>query len=526
MAKKQKAVQRQRLQSIGNTYYEGAQSNGQRSQAFLAFPLTAEKEFSYYNRRTLLKKKRYLEANLGIMSGLIGKEVKYVVGHGVVPMPCTLDDPWNDQTTGEFIEWASNPIVCDAMGMQDFWEMQGWVEGSAFSEAEAFAGMINSPNADAAQLQLIDPGEVEYFASSGLPPSLIPPGDFSYFDGVKLNSQGKIVAYAVRVTDGGGPGGSQDVDAANMIHVCTRKRPNQYRGVTPFASVVNSGVDVSDLKGLGVATAKLHSAIALAYSKAEGPGVGASGLTGELRNLLSTNIAENGTQVPTGQNAVGENVYSGAMIWHGGPGDKLDLLTSNNPSINLLNFMEWFFREFAAAGGMSVEIVWNLSMLGGAPARINLDDLQAFFDYRRGRLNNQFNSRVYKWWLSKKFQNGYPYPNDPQWWKCLWLGPRKITADAGNFGKTFIDLMDAGCGSWSEWWASQGMSWKGRVGGRIDEVAWAIEYANKKKPPSFLGTGFDFYNTVFPPKAGAAAKVAEQGAEGVPVTDLASGGGF
>jgi hypothetical protein len=108
----------------------------------------------------------------------------------------------------------------------------------------------------------------------------------------------------------------------------------------------------------------------------------------------------------------------------------------------------------------------------------------------------------------------------------MWLGPRKITADAGNFGKTFIDLMDAGCGSWSEWWASQGMSWKGRVGGRIDEVAWAIEYANTKKPPSFVGTGFDFYNTVFPPKAGSAAKVAEQGAEGVPVDSLAGGGGF
>lgn len=524
MAKKQKTIQRKRLQSIGNTYMEGAQINGQRSQAFLSYPLTAEKEFSYYNRRTLLKKKRYLESGLSIIGGLIGKVKKYVVGRGVIPMPCTADDAWNDQTTSDFIEWASNPIVCDAMGMQDFWDMQGWMAGSVFSEAEGFAAMVNSAQVNAPQLQLIDPGEVEYFASSGLPPALIPDGEFSYFDGVKLNSSNRIVAYAVRVTDGGGPGGSVDVDVSNMIHCCTRLRPNQYRGVTPFCSVVNSGVDVMDLKGLGVATAKLHAAIALAYTKAQGPGVGANGLTGELRNLLSTDISENGAQVPTGQNAIGENVFAGAMINHLGPGEKLELLTSQNPSINLLNFMEWFYREIAIGAEMSVEIVWNLSLLGGAPARINLDDLQAFFDLRRGKLDSQFNNRVYKWWLSKKFQDGYPYPNDPAWWKCHWLGPRKITADAGNTAKSFIDLMDAGCGTWAEWWASMGTSWKGQVGQRFKEVAWALELANTTKPTWFPGTGLDFYNLVLPPKAGAAAKVAAEAAAGVPVNDLAGGG--
>jgi len=524
MAKKQKAIQRQRLQSIGNTYMEGAQVNGQRSQVFLAYPLTAEKEFSYYNRRTQLKKKRYLESGLSIVGGLTGKAKKYIVGRGVIPMPCTADDAWNDQTTNDFIEWASNPIVCDAMGMQDFWDMQAWMAGSDFSEAEGFAAMVNSAQVGAPQLQLIDPGEVEYFASSGLPPALIPAGDFSYFDGVKLNSRGQIVAYAIRVTDGGGPGGSEDVDAANMIHVCTRLRPNQYRGVTPFASVVNSGVDVMDLKGLGVATAKLHAAIALAYTKAQGPGVGANGLTGELVNLLSTNVNENGTQQPTGQNAVGENVFAGAMINHLGPGEKLELLTSQNPSVNLLAFMEWLFREFATASGISIEIVWNLSLLGGANARINLDDLQAFFDYRRGRLNQQFNRRVYIWWLSKKFQDGYPYPNDPRWWACHWLGPRKITADAGNSAKSTIDLMDAGCGTWAEWWASMGMSWKGQVGQRINEVVWAMNECDKRKPAFFAGTGQDFYNAVFPPKAGAAAKIAAEAAAGVPVNDLSGGG--
>jgi capsid protein len=367
--------------------------------------------------------------------------------------------------------------------------------GSEFSEGEGFSALVSSSQADAPQLQLIDPGEVEYYASAGIPPSLLQTGDTTYFDGVKLNKKGKIIAYAVRVTDGGGPGGSEDVDAPNMIHFCTRKRPNQYRGVTPFAAVANSGVDALDLRALGIATAKLHTALAIAYTKASGPAMGANGFTDQIKNLLAATTTENGTQVPTGQTVVGEEVFAGAMVKHLGPGDDLKLLTSQNPSVNLLHFMEWLYRDVATGPGLSPEIVWNLSLLGGVNARINLADLQAFLDFKQGRLNQRFNQTVYRWWLCKKFNNGYPYPNDPRWWNCHWLGPAKITGDAGNKSQALIQEIGAGFGTWAEYWASLGKSWKGQIRQRILEVKFAMQQCTLEGVP---------YEKVFPPAAGAA----------------------
>ncbi len=493
---KQKTIERKRLQTIGNTYYEAAQMSGQRAQAFLAFPLTAEKEFSYYNRRTILKKKRYLEAQLSVIGGLTEKVKKYVVGRGIIPMPCTTDDAWNDMVTGDFIDWASNPIVCDAMGMQDFWEMQSWMAGSYFGEAEGFAALISSAIANAPQLQLIDPGEVEYYASSGIPPALMQAGESTYFDGVKLNSKGKIIAYAVRVTDGGGGGeGTVDVDAANMIHHCMRKRPNQYRGLSPFASVANSGVDALDLRALEISSCKLHSALAIAYTKTTGPAVGPGGFTDSLKNLLQATTTEAGTQQPTGQTVLGEEVFAGAMIKHLEPGGKLELVSSNRPTVNVLHFLEWLYRDVAAGTGMSIELIWNLSALGGVNARINLADIQAFFDLQQGKLNQSFNQRVYIWWLSKKFQDGYPMPNDPKWWKCHWLGPAKITGDAGNTAKSLVELLNNGFGTWAEYWQSLGKSWKPQIRQRVMEVKFAQDQCAEN--------GVE-YAKVFPPAAGSA----------------------
>lgn len=493
---KQRAIERKRLQSIGNTYYEAAQQSGQRAQAFLAFPLTAEKEFSFFNRRTILKKKRYLEAQLSVIGALTEKVKKYTVGRGIIPMPCTLDETWNDQVTGDFIDWASEPNVCDAMGMQDFWEMQGWMAGSYFSEAEGFAALISSSQVDAPMLQLVDPGEVEYYASAGIPPALLPAGQSAYFDGVKLNTKGKIVGYAVRVTDGGGDQGTIEVDAPNMIHFCMRKRPNQYRGLSPFAGVANSGVDALDLRALEISSCKLHAALAVSYEKIAGPAIGPGGFSDQLKNLLATTVAESGQQQPNGQTVLGEDIFAGAMIKHLAPGEKLNLVSSNRPTVNTLHFLEWLYRDIAAGTGMSIELIWNLSALGGVNARINLADIQAYFDLIQGRLNSRFNQRVYIWWLSKKFQQGYPMPMDPKWWRCHWLGPAKITGDAGNTAKALVQLLNSGFGTWAEFWQSLGKSWKPQIRQRILEVKYAKEQCALE--------GVE-YTDVFPPQPGAAA---------------------
>ena len=469
MNAKQRAIQRKRTFATANTFYQASQIDDKRSQTWVAFPQTAEKELSPFNRRQMLRKLRYLEANLSIVGGLKQKVIKHSVGKGIIPMPVTLDEEWNDKVTTDFINHADNPNVSDAIGLMSFWEMQQWYAGSLFSDGEAFAALVSTKATEYPQLQVIDPGEVEYFASGGgyNPGEL--EGAYTYLDGVKVDRMSRRIAYSVRVTDAGGDeDGIVDVAVENMLHTWDKLRPNQYRAITPFKAVLNKGLDAMDLEDLEVATYKLHSALAVVHVRAAGSNPG--GLTDNMKKMLGVQQQANGTQLPTGQLALGANILQGAMIKTLAPGEDLKLLASTRNATNIIALLEWFYRSVAVGTGLSIELVWNLAALGGTTARINLTDLQAFFDIHQHRVTQGFNQRFYVWWLAKKFKQGYPMPKDPHWWKCHWLGPAKITGDTQGQIPSLVQALQNGFTTWGDFWASQGRSWKPAIRQRIREV--------------------------------------------------------
>src|SRR5205085_5752482 len=99
---------------FGGSGYDAANQSPARSA--LCFPLTARREFNSRDRRVILEKVRSLEANLGLMPRMKGQVGKYVVGHGIFPVPQTSDAEWNELAAQLFDDWANNKFVCDAAG--------------------------------------------------------------------------------------------------------------------------------------------------------------------------------------------------------------------------------------------------------------------------------------------------------------------------------------------------------------------------------------------------------------------------
>jgi capsid protein len=486
-----KAVRRNRLMSLGNTLYDAGKIDGQRSNSFLAWPQFAEKEFSQYTRETILKKKRMLEANLGIVSAMIKKVGRYSIGGGLYPIPETTDQPWNDLVREQFTEWMNCATVCDAMGRWTFPEMQRYVAENYFGEGEAFAALVNSAQVGAPQLQMFDNFEVRYIGRSGAAPASLDPGGFSYWDGVKINRNSKVVAYSIQTSDGGE---FQDVDAVNMVHVADFKRPNQVRAISPFHAGANSALDALDLKGLETATIKLHSLLGVVYSKSTGKGVGEGGLSGSLSELFQTVTNPDGSSGQTNQTVIGENFFGGAATLHLGAGEEIKLLTSERPSVNLIEYLEWLMRDCSVSTGLPIEMVWNLSELGGVNSRICLADIQFFFDLIQHKVAKAFCQRVYVWWLSIKMNDGdIPECQDPRWWPCHWQGPSKLSIDRNQVASD-IAAVDAGLNTLQDYYSARGANWKPKTKQRIAEVKYRMAECAAAGVP---------YLTVFPAKPGA-----------------------
>jgi capsid protein len=505
-----KIVTRSRLQSIGSSYYDASKSEDTRSQSWVAWPQTAEKEFTYWNRLQLLKKKRALEANLGFVGAMIEKVGRYSVGRGLFPIPQTKDVTWAEDACKKFDDWASNPIRCDAMGLMTVWEMQKWNAETYFGEGEAFTGLIKSARAGAPQLQMFDNGEMENRMGSPKALNMMSPGETTYWDGVKLNKSGRVLAYCVRTSDGGD---YVDVQAENIIHICKRIRPGQYRGITPFHASENSAIDVMDIKGLEIASAKLHSALAMVFTKQSGAGVGSQGLFGALQQITqaahSTNGVDaglSGTYGPStapatgslpGKNQLMETINSGGGMVHLKEGEDVKFLTSTRASTNTLDFLVFLLRDLSTSTGLPLEFLWDMSEMGGANARVSLADVQWFFDSIQDKINDAWNQRVWNWWCASMINSGdLEVPSDGNWWSVHWQGPPKLTADAGRQIMGDIAALDAGLGNLNLFYSARGQAWKNQTTQRIQEVKYAMEQCQAMGVP---------YDKVYPQKAGAPA---------------------
>lgn len=231
------------------------------------------------NALTLRQRSRMLYMAAPIATSAVRTVRTNVVGTGVVPRP-RVDvralgmspeeaDAWGDAARREFSLWASDRRACDALGLNDFWELQQLAMQSWLMSGDAFA-LVTRHKASALRpytlrLRLIEadrvctpwqPVAARARGASRLPPMAVttgrnPDNGNLIYDGVEVSPTGEVAAYWVcshHPLEAQGDAGSDEfrrvpavgskTGLPNVLHMMEAERPEQYRGVPYLAQAI------------------------------------------------------------------------------------------------------------------------------------------------------------------------------------------------------------------------------------------------------------------------------------------------
>jgi Bacteriophage capsid protein len=453
------------LQSSG---YDGADSSNVRSQLFI--PTNSRRELNSYTRQELVRKVRALDANLGIYGRIIRKAGQNAVGKGIFPRPITRDKEFNKAAKRLIEEWGGMPGVYSIDDSRDFWEDQRQAAETLVGDGEFFSQLVYSPESGAPMVQPLDIFEI-------VQPIEREQGQI-WEDGILVNEFLRPVAYGVRELSG--PYDWRDfrgrvVPRRDMIHIFQRRRAKQLRGITWFYSGINQGIDALDLRALETGTAKLHSALGVVVKKNKGD-AGKSGISARLEQSLGVSSDKPGQ--------ISEHFIRGAAIEYLASDEGIELVSSDRPSPNLREFIEFLYRDIAIATGLPIEVIYNLASLGGATARAVLEDAQWWFEMIQDKIVERHSRRIYVWRLAVAQHRGeIPVCRDPDWWACAWRGPAKLTVDMGRTAEANIKLVRNGMLSHERYYEERALDAQEELTSQMDFLQWLREECEERNLP-------------------------------------------
>ena len=188
----------------------------------------------------------------------IGLQLKSRIDREALGMTQEAADAWQAQAEREFALWSENKRACDATGVNNFAAMQqlalsSWlVSGDVFAVVKQYEPTLLTPYS--LRLHLIEADRVATPTTSGIiTPMLLTTGKAAngntIYDGVEVNGDGQIEAYHIRSTYPFELGSTTTTWARvqaygertglpNILHVMESERPDQYRGVSYLAQVI------------------------------------------------------------------------------------------------------------------------------------------------------------------------------------------------------------------------------------------------------------------------------------------------
>ena len=217
-----------------------------------------------WNNYTLRQRGRLLTMSTPIAKSAIvtnrtnvigmGLQLKAKVDNRIVGMTPEQAAEWEKKAEREFAMWAENKRACDATGMNDFYSMQQLAFSAWMTSGDAFVVIKQNDPAPlmpySLRLHIIEADRVR---TPGCTVSLSTDGiaenGNKIFDGVEVDKNGMVQAYYVANTYpremNAGPEEFVRVEAygektglPNILQLMDSERPDQYRGVTYLAPVI------------------------------------------------------------------------------------------------------------------------------------------------------------------------------------------------------------------------------------------------------------------------------------------------
>lgn len=346
----------------------------------------------------------------------VGLRLKSRINREVLGLSPEQAEAWQKQTEREFALWAENKRACDATGMNNFYGLQQLALISWLLSGDCI-GVLKQYKVDrllpySLRVHLIEsdriatPGNYGTGTSVNYTTGKNPDNGNTIYDGVEVDSNGAVVAYHVRSSypfEVGAPTTTwarvlayqEHTGLPNVVHVVECERPDQYRGVSYLAQVIEPLLQLRRYTESELMAAVIESFFT-AFIKTEAP-------TDENPfNQVETD--------PPGELS-GPNEYSmgPGQVNVMEPGEDVVFADPKRPAGGFDAFVTAICSQIGAALEIPADLLLKKFNASYSASRAALLEAWKAFKMRREWLADDFCRPIYEVWMSEAVARGRIY---------------------------------------------------------------------------------------------------------------------
>lgn len=352
---------------------------------------------------------------------------------------------WVKNVKREFGLWADRRETCDATGVNNFYEMQQLLMSSWLMSGDVFALVQSEKAAPYAPYTLrlrpveadrvatpTDSGLLSFIRTTGKNPK----NGNTIYDGVEVNKNGKAVAYWIRNTYPFENSLEQTefvrVEAIgrktgmpNIIQIVATERPDQYRGVSFLAPIIQHILQLNRYTEAEIMAAIVqsdHSAFITYNNDA---------------SMMPFNEVGAGYEEQEASYDPNEYELGPGTINVMNPGEDVKFSNPTHPNTTFDSFATAIITQIGAALEIPKDILLKAFDSSYSASRGALLEAWKSFNMYRTWFINDFCDPVYKLWMTEAVALGRisapGFFADPAiqaaWLNCQWIGPSQGMLD-------------------------------------------------------------------------------------------------
>lgn len=430
----------------------GASIQKRALKGFKASSFSAVEDIDF-NNANLRQRGRMLYMASPIAAAAINTNRTKIVGSGL-RMKCSPNTDilgitpdtakeWSRKTESEFRLWCKDPSNCDALGLNNFYELQSLAVKSWLMSGDVFVLLKRSEpsplNPYSLRLQLVEADRVCTPSASGaaycLTEGVTKDGN-KIHDGVEVDGNGRVVAYHIcshypgQFVNDKKPGEEftrvvakgEKTGIPNILQIMDAERPDQYRGVTILAPVIEML-----LQSRRYTESELMAALIQSYFTAW---IKTDGDTTDMPIFGD----EDGTEFDVPDP---EPIMAPGNIIHLKKGEDVSFGNPNMPTAGFEAFEKALIKQVGAALELPYDVLVKEFNSSYSAAKGALEEAWEVFKMRRSWFVNDFCQPVYEVWLSEAVARGRinapGFFTDPlvraAWCGARWDGPAQTHLD-------------------------------------------------------------------------------------------------
>ncbi len=442
------------------------------ARGFVYFPqLDTRRELTSFTRTEILRRVRWLDANVGFAGRIINGVPRMVAGTGLMVRPATTDREWNRERRALYERRNGTAAAFDIGRRWDIYSSQRGTLRCRYRDGDIVGAFLRNE---------VGLGQVAFFESHRVNNGRVTTEEIDrIFDGVLVDRNNAAVAY--RVT---GDADSQvDIPSAAAFYLGDYSSPGKHRTASILHRACNHMLDITEINAATKKGIKIANQIG--YYIGQAPANSGAGIPpmGAGANPPQTIELPDGTK-----RTIEQQLTQGGEIPGLPPGMDIKTLLDERPHPNSVEFIKSLSRDISWGIDLAPEVLWDIAALGGANVRYVMADAQSFVEVEQQNLVDSYLARHYIWDTALEIAAGrIRPPQDPEWMKHTVITPARWTVDRGRDGKLHLEELRSGALTFRRYHGWQGIDFEEEADTWLDEMKFWAEGAKRRGlDPAFV----------------------------------------